>query len=327
MKQLIEINEVILEIYRLANEVPINQFRPSVFKTLNRLIPFNSALWINNLSGNDFLSEDNAFVHNQPGNMLEAFDEFSDDDPTYFAAKNAIGKTVNSSLYVPKVKGKKAQIIDGFTNVFGIEHIICTAIVRNDHATNGIDIFNGLSLYREDPLNEFSQQEMLIKQMLTPHIIEAYKIALLLAFKSSCYEEQDQSRMMGVVDNQGNVLHATETFIQCTFINSITFNERFIFFQKLIGLGEYKKDGFHFKVSRLADGLFFINCKEDLIFERLSKAELRVANLLAEGKTYKEVAERLYISPRTVTNHSHSIYKKLKIRNKTELTWLFKNQA
>ena len=43
----------------------------------------------------------------------------------------------------------------------------------------------------------------------------------------------------------------------------------------------------------------------------LSPREIEVLRLVAEGLTDGQVAERLYVSPRTVSNHLRSIYKKL----------------
>ena len=43
----------------------------------------------------------------------------------------------------------------------------------------------------------------------------------------------------------------------------------------------------------------------------LSERELEVLRLVAEGLTNPQVAERLYVSPRTVGFHLRSIYRKL----------------
>ena len=43
----------------------------------------------------------------------------------------------------------------------------------------------------------------------------------------------------------------------------------------------------------------------------LSPREVEVLRLVADGLTDGQVAERLHISPRTVGQHLHSVYKKL----------------
>ncbi len=52
---------------------------------------------------------------------------------------------------------------------------------------------------------------------------------------------------------------------------------------------------------------------------RLTPREVEVMRLLAEGLPRKEIAEKLYISPKTVENHASKIMSKLSIHNTFEL--------
>jgi DNA-binding CsgD family transcriptional regulator len=51
----------------------------------------------------------------------------------------------------------------------------------------------------------------------------------------------------------------------------------------------------------------------------LTPAEHRVAALVAEGRTNREVAATLFLSERTVASHLTHIYAKLGVRSRTEL--------
>jgi DNA-binding CsgD family transcriptional regulator len=53
--------------------------------------------------------------------------------------------------------------------------------------------------------------------------------------------------------------------------------------------------------------------------EGLTAAERRVAALVAEGKTNREVAAALFLGERTVATHLSHVYAKLGIRSRTEL--------
>jgi DNA-binding CsgD family transcriptional regulator len=53
--------------------------------------------------------------------------------------------------------------------------------------------------------------------------------------------------------------------------------------------------------------------------EGLTAAELRVAGLVAEGRTNREVAAALFLGERTVASHLTHIYAKLGVRSRTEL--------
>ena len=51
----------------------------------------------------------------------------------------------------------------------------------------------------------------------------------------------------------------------------------------------------------------------------LTQREREIATLAAQGTPSKEIADRLYVSVRTVNNHLHSAYTKLGVTNRSEL--------
>jgi DNA-binding CsgD family transcriptional regulator len=55
---------------------------------------------------------------------------------------------------------------------------------------------------------------------------------------------------------------------------------------------------------------------------QLTASEQRVADLVAQGLTNKEIAAELVITPRTVEAHLTRIYAKLGIRSRVELVRL-----
>ena len=52
----------------------------------------------------------------------------------------------------------------------------------------------------------------------------------------------------------------------------------------------------------------------------LPRRELEVLRLLARGYTYKEIAERLFISVKTVETHASNILRKTQTSNRHQLT-------
>jgi two-component system response regulator NreC len=60
--------------------------------------------------------------------------------------------------------------------------------------------------------------------------------------------------------------------------------------------------------------------EEKSVFSMLSQREREVLQLLAEGKTTKQIAKRLHISPKTVEAHRLRIMERLDIDNVAQLT-------
>ncbi|MFD1051868.1 helix-turn-helix transcriptional regulator, partial [Kibdelosporangium lantanae] len=56
--------------------------------------------------------------------------------------------------------------------------------------------------------------------------------------------------------------------------------------------------------------------------EELTPHQARIAGLVAEGATNREVAARMLISTRTVDHHMRNIFAKLGVRSRVELAKL-----
>lgn len=54
----------------------------------------------------------------------------------------------------------------------------------------------------------------------------------------------------------------------------------------------------------------------------LTNRETEILELIAEGRSYQEIANQLFISPKTVRKHIENIYKKLQVHNKVEAVQL-----
>ena len=63
----------------------------------------------------------------------------------------------------------------------------------------------------------------------------------------------------------------------------------------------------------------FENPYEQLLTER----EKEVLDLLAKGRSYKQIANELYISMETVKSHCHNIYDKLHVKSRAEAVYKY----
>jgi len=76
-------------------------------------------------------------------------------------------------------------------------------------------------------------------------------------------------------------------------------------------------------ISRLIMDLPIVNDdKKNIYIDKLTSREAEVALLLKEGETYKIIADKLDITPRTVKAHTQSIYTKLNVKDRLALALL-----
>jgi len=59
---------------------------------------------------------------------------------------------------------------------------------------------------------------------------------------------------------------------------------------------------------------------EDPLAPKLTERETEVLRLVAKGMSYKQIADRLFLSHRTVQNHVQNTLRKLQMHNRVELT-------
>ncbi|MGB8881906.1 MAG: response regulator transcription factor, partial [Solirubrobacteraceae bacterium] len=71
-------------------------------------------------------------------------------------------------------------------------------------------------------------------------------------------------------------------------------------------------------VRRVGLGMTSFPPKAEQPAPLLTEREREVLDLIASGSTNREIAERLYLSPHTVKEHTSVLYRKLRARNRAE---------
>ena len=72
------------------------------------------------------------------------------------------------------------------------------------------------------------------------------------------------------------------------------------------------------QIARLVVNSFQADKKTAALVNELSTREREIIHWLAQGMVYKEIGEKLFISPQTVRTHLRNIYEKLQVNSKTE---------
>ncbi len=98
-------------------------------------------------------------------------------------------------------------------------------------------------------------------------------------------------------------------------------SDRLIMGLETVYNGEYFLDSSisHAVVEKLLKSPLKESQIEDEDYGSLTPREQEVMRLLAEGFAVREIAEKLYISPKTVENHRSNIMRKLGLHNAIEL--------
>ena len=90
----------------------------------------------------------------------------------------------------------------------------------------------------------------------------------------------------------------------------------------LFYLKEYLAKHFRLSVFGHTENL---NFKHKFDEHGLTNREQEISALMLEGRVNKEIADRLYISIKTVRNHIYNIFQKFKVNNRTKFFIMIRN--
>lgn len=114
---------------------------------------------------------------------------------------------------------------------------------------------------------------------------------------------------------QEQIQEALKRNIEGIAEKNISLNELITGIETIIGGNDYYSSGVLKMIQELAQ-----NPIRETPFQKLSTTERSVLQLIAEGFSSKEIAEKLRITAKTVDNHRNSLMKKLGIKGVAGLT-------
>jgi DNA-binding CsgD family transcriptional regulator len=230
----------------------------------------------------------------------------------------------------------KAQIVNaktpGLENVFpqlfasrGIRQLL--SVYLTDPTTK---LFSVISLYRFDDL-AYTEAERCLHELAAPHIQAVLRLQALSLLDPSG-GKPDVGNSLAVVDSKGAIHHADSLFIDILKDEWPRWRgpelPEVIADGKILNGAQTQFVGNKIVLLSQPQGeLFLLSVRKKDSLDNLSPREGQVASLFASGKSYKEVARELGISPVTVRNTLANIYKKIGVSDKGELTNILATRA
>jgi len=201
---------------------------------------------------------------------------------------------------------------------FSIERILSSI-----HIDQRSGIFTLLSLYRYHRDNAFTLEEKQMQNHLLYHLLSAASHRQLLALDEK-NDEQYSPNKSAICDSEG-IYHCVDpSFLDIleSQINQPT-KQKFPF--KIQENQQQFTEGNLTFVQQNHGDLYQLTVRVQNQLDQLSAREKEVIEGICQGRTFKQIARELQLSPSTVSNHLYRIYLKLSIHNRSELVDLIKN--
>ncbi|OGA12541.1 MAG: hypothetical protein A3G25_00090 [Betaproteobacteria bacterium RIFCSPLOWO2_12_FULL_63_13] len=313
-----DLNLLVRQLYRIARSTPTPKFKDAALEALSTLIPLEAAIW-----GTIVHKPGGAHIHaghlyKLPPQMIAEYEAVKQHDILSINANTRPGNTINFSISGTKWKLHPSLLLH--IRKWGFHNTLATL-----WADPVLGVSTAISFYRGATGPTFTQRERRLKQLLMLHLVETWNLNAILYFDRPPNDLNSLHRAHALIDREGIVYNADARFAELLRSEFAGWKGPQIptpLTKRLLEAEGESYRGAAIVASRkraVEDGLFLINVRPLSGVDHLSPREFAVARDFADGKTYKEIAQKLGISPATVRNQLQSAYHKLGVRSKIAL--------
>lgn len=317
------IADFLLKLYSSARQLSVAAFPEFAIEELKRVVDFDMALFglIRPDSGNAAgVVCSWAHIHQEPTDMMEEWLSLCSGDYVLQNMLSDVG-TVRS-YHVPTwfSKTEDAKILDFALRT---RHINLAA-VSTSYGPNGQ--LGAFSIRRADTSWKFTASENALVQLLSPHVWEAIRINRTIMEGKVQGLTAEPFRGLCVSDDKGTIVFQDSSFERLRMIvfrdlNSYRLPDALTKTLLVDGNHTYQNGRLTFTCKRVAH-LRFLTATLRSGMDGLTPRELEVAKFYGTGLTYSEIADELQISNSTARRHIESVYRKLQVKTKAELSIL-----
>lgn len=306
-----QFSHTLLEIYRLAREEPLERFLQTMLECIQSLIPFQSAWWGRGTPSSDEPELlQSFFLLGLPPDYFEDWKSIRKQDDTVERVFKEPGKPVVLTMDQPDI----SEGLKWLAHKYAFSELMCT--ISRDDITGFI---NHLSLYRGSDDPAFSAMELTLMQSLMPHLLSAASINQIRNVHAVMESNTENPMSLAVSDANGVLQSSEPGLVDLLLTEWPDWRGPQLPFTPTL-------DGYHGQALAIdcqARGQNFLLIARPLYpIEQLSAREQDVAVRFGQGRTYKEIAREIGISPNTVRYYLRSIYMKLGINSKADISRL-----
>lgn len=315
-----QFSSLLLDLYHDASFLPAERFQAQAFIRLKALIAFDEAWWALGLAeaapapGADYEGPQifDIYLHGVSRENYDLYKKLKRFDTVVLESERNPGVTLNVCMreWYPETHW---PILD----VYGYAHLMATHAA--DHVTG---LSTSITLYRTDPDRPFSEQERLVKQALMPHWVAAFSRNKITPWLHDAVLDVNYPAA-AIFDPDGGLRYTTENFGAMLRREWPDWRGPGLP-EPLRALLATEKDRL-FAGRRIAAKITLrqhmplVQLRAVRMADQLSDQQVKVARYSADGLSFKEIARCMDLSPATVRNYLTNIYRKLRVKNRTQL--------
>lgn len=309
-------SDAVLEFQAIAQEKAVDRFQEAALDSLQKVLPFDRAWWgIMSARGESF-DLHCSLPFGLPDTWLPMWEELKQDD----AVAQAVRSTPRQTAHFDASQLAAVPGLRTLTREHDIGEALCTSIYLPSERS-----FVFLSLYRSFRSAAFAAAERELNQVLMPHLCASWTANRQFQMECMKASAAQDGIALALVDRHGQVLNAESGFVDrmrvewpagtCDVLPTRV-AEWFRSGEEVLKLSSIV-------LHRYPLGeLSLIAVRARAAADSLSARERQIARAFGRGESYKEIARAMEISPATVRHHLRTVYLKLEVGDKAQMTSL-----
>lgn len=308
-----ELSLLLLDLYALAGQVGIGEFECRFFALLSGYLPFDAA-WTGvttHLPSGPVMH--NSYLYRLPHAFFSDWLRVRDVDPLAARTLAAVGRAARVSALDAGLDGRFRD----WCVRYGLAQLMCVSVFDRRF---GLTTF--LSIYRHGLHQPFSDDDARRYEDVIPHLAAALTVNRA-AHLARLRGEAAASTARAICDSLGVLHHADPEFEAALrgewplwrgerLPGELVEHVRGHAGQPFLG------EALRVQCTSVA-GLFLLEARPRSLLDRLSPRELAAIRYYGEGRSHKEVAQRMAISPATVRHYLRCAYRKLGMHDKSQI--------
>lgn len=305
-------NALLLRLYRLSHEQPLEQFQEAALAVIKPVLPFDSAMWGSATLTDIGIDVHTIHLHNQPLEMLQAYEEVKHLDTAALEATKHPEATLGfdaGSWFSSKDKAA----LRAYGERFDLAHFFIGSTLHTKTRFT-----RWLTLFRSNARSHCTESERILLGSLMPHIHQALELNRITHLNQLGMANATSHSGTAIADPRGMLYHMDALFEHAVRAEWTDWRG-----PALPGalIAHFLQGQCRFvgrtlvMVLRAEHGLLFLRTRPRYPADDLTPREFTVGQWMSKGNTHKEIASILQRSPATVRNQIRSVYYKLSVSN------------
>lgn len=317
----IQAEQLIERLYAQAKLTSPALFQTWAMEEASKVVAFDSGIWGD---GVDATRIHSLFLYKQTSEMVDNYGKLLmsglADELTIHIINNLGTAVAQQDFYS---YWHSTEWYQRHCKQFAMEHSCAMAFYKPK-----LQLFTSVAYYRADPDQPFTEEDKRLKEIIDPHLRESYELCLLF----NLYKDNNdianswEQQSIALTDDEGYIYYCNENFIQYLQTSDIARNAVIHpnLWKEFKNQRQLSIDQTHISLTRIENNQWLISLQPIDNTRQLTDTEQLIAENLATGMSYKEIARERNRSVSTIKNQAYGIYKKLNISGKDELVHFLK---